>query len=223
MSLLADEFKEQLPAVVLSTAGLAAELAKELPGVGVIVKAVEIALGVEAGVLQQRWQAGVQQRLDELCADVQQLQSTLSFIPLSVDSLTDEQLLLIRQVQQLIVDSPSRDKRKAAARVLCYSTLVECDLGFDMATQFLRDLSELENHHLVVLKSINLQSTDSLVMAVPTSLQESFTPVIYEKIFRDLIKLGFISNSDGTFDGLDLKRTEYLKFFVDYLLQDIQS
>lgn len=216
MSLTGDELNKQLPAI-------ARKVLAELPVAGGFFKALEILAGIDEGVLQKRWQVSIEQKLNDFVDDIQQLRSAPGFIPRSTVSVSDEQLHLLRNVQQLVLDSHSREKRKAAARVLCYSTLAECDLSFDVAAQFLRDLSELENHHLVVLKNIKLQPTDSLVMTVPTSLQESFTPAIYEKTFRDLIKLGFISNSDGAFDGIDLKRTEYLKFFVDYLLQDIQS
>lgn len=217
MSLTGDELKKQLPAI-------ARKVLAELPVAGGFFKALEILAGIDEDVLQKRWQVSIEQKLNDLFEDIRQLQSTTTLIPKSVDSLSDEQLHLIRQVQQLILSSHSREKRKATARILCYSTLLECDIGFDMASQFLKDLAQLEEHHLLVLRHINLQSHKTVGMRKRPLQLQSFlsSDALYEKITSDLSRLGFISISDGSWAGSTPQATDYLDVFVKYLLQDIQ-
>lgn len=212
-----DELSEQLPVVAL-------KLFSELPVAGGIFKALEILAGIDEGVLQKRWQKDIEQRVSDLESDIRHFFSERKNLSDVLRAVSDENLNLFRQIVLLIQNSHSREKRKIAARIMCYSVLSECDVSFDLASQFSRDLDGLELHHILMLKLIYSQSMEEVAMKkIPLSLEGEFSPALYQKTMSDLNKLGFISGADGTWDGSTPTRTEYLKIFVKYLLQDIQS
>lgn len=216
MSLSAGELRSQLPDGLLKIAG-------EAPVIGPVFKAIEILRGINQGTLADRRHAAVISRLNELEKNLKEFSQNPGVVLRSADwPISDEQIDLAVDVQQLVVGTASKEKRIAAARILFFSTLQESNLEFSLASRMLKDLGELEEFHLHILRVFGLQADKAIaVNVVPPALQDVMEPVLFHKALADLVKLGFVVISDGTWARPH--KTEYLDTFVSFILQDIQS
>lgn len=214
MTLSLGELSHQLPTVALRVAG-------EVPVIGALFKVCEILGGMTEGVLQERRLQQIESRILE-CEEAFRLWSPDARFKSQDVLQSDAMIDLIREAQQIVLNSSSKSKRLTAARILFYSTLLECELEFDLATRMLKDLEELEDFHLVILKCYASQDRAEIsVEEMPAALRDVMPLVVFHKGISDLVKLGFIVLFDGRRTGQ--RKTEYLNTFVNHILQDIQS